>query len=145
MSEINFGVELKRGNGASPEVFTAVAALRNITPPELEHVLTEATDHSSTDGYAQWKATGKKTLAEFTITIAYVWTDATHNASTGLIADVVAGAVHNWQIVFPDSAHTTWTIPAIVKKFTPGGMDALNPELMLADVTFQPSGKPTLA
>ena len=143
MASSNYGVQLKRGNGATPEVFTAIAEVLSIEPPEIMHEAVESTNH--TTGYRTFAPGKLKEVAEFTATIHYSPTDATHNATAGLLADLVAGTEHNYQLVFPNVGATTWTFAALVTSFKPSSADADSPETLQAEVTFRPTGSPTLA
>ncbi|MFA6047062.1 MAG: phage tail tube protein, partial [Phycisphaerales bacterium] len=119
-----------------------IAEVTKINPPSIANPESGVTYHGN-GGWKEFIAGGLKELGEFTISINYLTTSATHNAATGLIADVVAGTLRNYQLVFPDSV--TWTFPTLVKEFAPGGADAQNPERLTAECTFRPSGTPTLA
>jgi hypothetical protein len=142
MATVDYGIQLKRGNGASPEVFTAIASVVNLAPPEIMNPAFESTAHD-TGGYRTFQSTMLREVGEFTITINYTPSTAQYGATTGLLADVVAGTAKNYQIVFPDS--TIWAFSAIATSFAPSAPDATGPDGLKADVTFRPTGTPTLA
>ena len=140
-AESNFATLLKRGNGATPETFTTVAEMVSIDPPEIGHILAQATNHDSA-GFREYKGTGLKELPAFTATINYLPANVTQ---TQLYSDALAGDAHNFQICFPDAGTTTFAGAAIVQKFKPMGADAQNPGVLAAQVTFQPTGAWTIA
>jgi hypothetical protein len=142
-SSTNFGITLKKGDGADPEVFATIAQVINVDIPGVSNPAVEATGHS--DSYRSYVAGGLVEVEAFDVEIAYDPAHADHDAGTGLLADVVAGTQSNFQIVFPDSGSTTWTFGAIPTKFKPQGADAQSPDVLRATVTFRPSGTPTLA
>lgn len=138
----NYGIQLQRSNMAATPVFTAIAEVINIDSPGLENVIAEATRHVGGGGYREFIATGLKELQEFTVDVNYVPTDGDHDATTGLLADVIAGTVINYKIVFPDT--TEWAFAAIARMFKPEGSEAKSPDTLKAKVTFRPTGDTTL-
>jgi hypothetical protein len=136
-----FGTLFKMGDGASPENFTTIAEVTDISGPELGTDTEDGTHHSSTGGYEEVIATILRT-GTVTLTIQYDPTDATHDASTGLIYEWTQKTTTNYQLVFPDTSSTTWTLPCKVTGFTPaapvGGK-------LTAEVTLKVDGQPTLA
>lgn len=141
MALTNFGVQLKRGNGATPEVFTAIAELLNIDPPEILNEAIESTSHS-TAAYRTFINSGLREVAEFTATVQYTPTGVTHNNTTGILADLTGSSSHNYQILFPDAS--VWSFTAIVTGFKVSAANAPDPETLQAEVTFRPTGAPTL-
>lgn len=135
-----YGIALKRGNAASPEVFTTVAEVMKLEAPNLTLDLKEVTAHDGS-GWKEFIAT-LKDGGEFSVEINYVPTGTTHkNASGGLLYDFANGTKSNYQIVFPDGSNTTWTVPAFVKSFKPS---AAVGDQLTASVGFKTSGRPTL-
>ena len=141
----NYGTLLKRGNGATPEVFSAIAEVINIKPPGVSHPAEEATGHQSGVAHREFIKTALIELEEFTCEINYVPTGDDHDAGAGLLADTVSTAARNFKIVFPDALSTTWSFAAFVTHFDPSEADAQKPEPLKAEVTFRPTGTPTLA
>lgn len=137
----SFGTLLKIGDGAVSESFTTIASVRNIGGPELSLDTEEVTSHDSTDGWEE--AIGTILHAgDVKFEINYLPTSVTHNASTGLIADMVARTRRNFKIVFPDGSSTTWTFAAFVTGVSP---TANVKGALRASVTLSVTGKPTLA
>ena len=79
---------------------------------------------------------------EVSLDINYNPTHATHDASTGLIADMVNRTVRNFQLVLPDANSTTWSFSALVTAFEPS--EPIDDKLS-ASVTLKVTGQPTLA
>jgi predicted secreted protein len=136
-----YGTLLKLGDGASPEVFTTIAEVVDIGGPALELDMIETTSHDSTAGWEEFVG-GILRSGEVSLEINYDPAGATHDASTGLIADMVARTLRNFELVFPDAGSTTWGFSAYVQKFEPGAPVA---EKLSASVTLKVSGQPTLA
>ena len=136
-----FGTLIKRGDGGGPETFTTIAELRNITGPKIKRDTKDISTHSSPGGWKEFIAT----LIDggvVTFDINYVPTGATHNASTGILADISTGVKRNFKLVFPDGAATTWALTAIVTDFE--AKEPVDGEL-LASLSIKVSGQPTLA
>jgi hypothetical protein len=141
MSGTNYGILLKMGDGSSPEVFTTIGELSSIEPPALTHVVEEATTHDSS-GWRTYIGTGLRELEEFTCMVNLDWSDDTHDWESGLASLVLSGASNNFQLVFPDTR--TWTFGAIVVSIAPEEADATSPEVLKAEITFQPTGATTM-
>lgn len=135
-----FGTLLKIGDGGGPEVFTTIAHVRNISGPGFSFDMIDVTSHDSPGAYEEMVPSIIRT-EELTLDIIYDPAHATHNAATGLLNKVANRAKTNFQIVFPDTALTTWTFAAYVNKFTPTTPfdDALT-----AQVNLKPTGQPTI-
>lgn len=134
------GTLLKIGDGGGTEVFTTIAEVVDIGGPTMTLDPIDVTSHDSTAAYREFIG-GLLDAGEVTLTINYVPTAATHDATTGLIADMVARVVRNFQLVFPDSGTTTWSISALITSFEPG--EPIDDKLS-ADITLKLSGQPTL-
>ena len=135
-----FGTLLKRGNGATPETFTTVGEVRNITGPNLKLDTEDVTNHDSTGGWAEVIPTILHG-GDIKFDVNYKPTDATHNATVGVIADMTARTRRNWQLVFPTPAPTTWAFAAFVESFNP--KEPVKGELS-ASIGLQVTGQPTL-
>lgn len=94
---VGLGVQFKIGDGASPEVFTAVANVVsiNLSGRSVEEV--DFTHLLSSSGYREFRA-GFKDPGELTMTCHYNPSDATLDASTGVEAKLNSGALFNFQI-----------------------------------------------
>lgn len=136
-----FGTLLKLGDGASPEVFTTIAGVTNVGGPALGLDTVEVTSHDSTDGWEEFVG-GILRSGEVSLDINYDPAGVTHDATTGLIADMVARTVRNFELIFPDDVATTWDFAALVTGFEPG---APVDDKLSASVTLKVTGVPTLA
>ena len=139
MSGINaFGTQLKRGDGAGPEVFTSIADATGISGPGLSRQTLDVTSHGSPDAWMEHIG-GLKDGGEVSVDINYQ--PAVHDL---LIADLDDDAPRNYQLVFPDdpTTPTTWSFAAIMTGFEP---DAPYDDKLSASLTFKVTGKPTLS
>lgn len=137
----SFGTLLKIGDGATPESFTTIAQVQDIKAPQLAMDTEEVTNHSSTGGWEEVVATILRT-GEVSFGLVYDPDAATHDASTGLIADMVARTRRNFQLIFSDSGNTTWSFSAYVTGFKP---EAPVKGKLGAEVSLKITGQPTLA
>ena len=136
-----FGSFLKRGDGGSPETFTTIAEILTLPFPKLSHETIEVTNHSSTGGWREFKP-GLKDGGEFSIDVNYLPTDATHNATTGMLYDLAANnGTRNYQIVMSNALSNVWAFSAIVTGFE---VDASIDSQLKATITFKVTGQPTL-
>lgn len=136
-----FGTLLKIGDGGGSEVFTTIAAVYDISGPNLGQRTTETTNHSSTGGWSEHIGTILDG-GDVTFEIGYDPVGATHNATTGLINDMENRTVRHFQLVFPNTGSTTWSFSALVTGFQPKAPVAGE---LRAGVTLKISGQPTLA
>lgn len=133
------GTLLKKGDGASPEVFTTVAQVFNIGGPSLQQDALDVTDHSSPNGWKEFIG-GLKDGGEVPLELNYDPSDATHDHLTGLEKELADGTKKNYRIEFPDA--TTITFAALVTAFEPSANVA---EKLTASATLKVSGAPTWA
>jgi hypothetical protein len=136
-----FGTLFKMGDGATPESFTTIAEVTSIGGPDLSTDTEDGTHHGSSGGYEEVIATILRT-GTVDLEIQYDPAGATHDAGTGLIYEWVQKTTTNYQLVFPDTASTTWTLPCKVVGFAP---DAPVGGKLAASVTLKVDGEPTLA
>lgn len=136
-----FGTLLKIGDGGSPENFTTIAEVKDISLSHFARDMIDVTTHSSTEGWREFMA-GLKSGGEVTFEINFLPTDATHSYAAGLLHDWEGGTLRNFKIVLTDAGNTTWTFAAIVSDFVP---KAPVSGALTAAVTLKLSGKPTLA
>jgi predicted secreted protein len=140
---IGYGITVARGDGASPEVFTKIAELIDLSPPSLAKDSVEMTHTDSPDGFREF-IPGLKDGGEFTATVNLVPGAATqHNASGGALNDYInETTARNWRITFPGSPAATWTFKAFITSF-----EAATPmdDKMTFAITFKVTGAPTIA
>ena len=136
-----YGVLLKIGDGGGSETFTTIAEVRDIEGPELELEAKEVTSHDSPGGWREYIGT-LLTGGEVSFDLNFIPTNATQSYTSGLIEDMVGRTKRNFQLIFSDTGATTWAFTALVTGFKPSA--GVEDEL-LAEVTLQVTGQPTLA
>ncbi len=136
-----YGTLLKRGDAATPtENFTTIAEITNLTPPPLSSEAYEATRHDGPgwDEYIYGLLRGGEISGE----LNFIPSDATQGYATGMLGDMINKVVHNYQIVFPDTGSTTWTVSLLLTQFAP---EAPVDGKLTAAFTCRITGAPTLA
>lgn len=129
-----FGTQLQRGDGATPEVFTPLANVTDITPPGIERETYDVTAHDSPDAWREFIG-GLKDGGEVEIDINY--DPREHDA---LIADFADTAPRNYKCVWPGTLGN-WAFGAILTNFEP---EAPHDDKLAASAKFKVSGKPVL-
>lgn len=121
MSEgvIGLGTLLKIGDGGSPESFTPIAEVKDITGPGLTREFAEFTHQQSSGGYREYKPTFKNS-GDVTFRCNFLPDDATQGfATTGLLKDYEDGTLRNFELVFPDPGATKASFSAYVANIQP--------------------------
>lgn len=106
------GMTLKRGDGGSPEIFTAIPEIKQISGPGGAATEIDVTDLSST---AKEFRMGLQDEGEMTLAINYIPSNAVHAA---LRADRAARTLRNFEMLFTDSGVTKWSFAAYVKSLS---------------------------
>ncbi|MEU3161409.1 phage tail tube protein [Streptomyces griseoincarnatus] len=130
-----FGVQLKRGDGAEPEVFTKIADVTSLNPPNISRETLDVTSHDSPNGWMQFLGS-LKDPGEVSADVNYQPSE--HDL---LVSDFEDATPRNYQIVFPDADVTTWEFPAILTAFEP---ETPYDDKATASLTWKVSGKPTI-
>lgn len=136
-----FGVLLKAGDGGDPEAFTAVAEVKNVGGPSFSRDGEDATHHQSSGAWEESVPTILRS-GEISLEVNLIPADPTHDASTGVLADLVGGDVRNWQLVLPDTDETTWSFAGYVNKYETGFPVS---GVLTASIGIKLTGQPTLA
>lgn len=134
-----FGTLLKRGNAATPEVFTTIAEVGDIAGPTLKTQLEDATNHGSSGSFEE-KIPTVQSMGSIKFPVSFIPTNATHSYSAGIVLDWKNKTKRNFQMVFPDN--TTWTFAAYVEQVD---FKAPVKKVLTADITLTITGAPTLA
>lgn len=136
MSNANFawGTLLQRGDGETPEVFTTIAEVNDISGPGFALDTIEVTNHDSPEGWEEHIG-GILRSGEITYDINY---DKESTAHLGLISDMTGRIKRNFKITFPDDTEIILT--ALVTGFEFG---APVEDKLSASVTLKGTGKPT--
>jgi predicted secreted protein len=100
-----FGTVLQAGDGAATEVFTTLAEMTAIVPPQLSRDAIDVTSMQSSGGWKEF-IPGLRDGGVVTLALNWLPTDATHNSTTGLLESFNDDFVHNWKIVLPDGLAT---------------------------------------
>ncbi len=109
----------KRGDGASPEVFTTVAEVTKIGKFGVENPSIQAVSLDSTmDDYIPSMLLKGGTMSIEALAIP---DNATQGMSAGMKADVVAGTRRNFKITYPSALGAkTYTFTGLVTKWNEG-------------------------
>jgi len=135
-----YGSILQAGDGATPEVFTAVAEITELVPPAMSKNSIDVTSHASSDGYREF-IPGMRDGGEVSFKANWLPTNVTHDGTTGLLESFNDDDLHNWKIIAPDTLITI--------AFS-GFLTAFEPDLPLEEQaqlsgTIKVSGKPTVS
>ena len=133
-----FGTKLKMGDGASPEVFSDIAAVSKVGGPGVSLDTIDVTADDSPGGYKEYAA-GLLDAGEIKLELNFLPANA---SQAGLLTALTSRAAKNFKLVFPDTANTTWSFSAFVTNFEP---DAPVDGKLAASVTLKITGQPTLA
>lgn len=109
-----YGAQFKRGNGGSPETFAAIADVRSINGIDISRNTDDVTTHDSPNGWMEFIGT-LKDAGELSLELHY--RPVSHDQ---FVADLDDIEPRNYQLVVPSSPVVTWTIKAIMTKFTQG-------------------------
>lgn len=134
-AEGGFGLQVKITVGTS---LTAIAYMVEGEVPEFERFVAEATPHSATGGWAKFVSTGKRKMNEFKVTLAWDSDDTTHGAIRTAFDSETAV---NMSVISPDGSDETIAFGAFITKI---GLVAEQEDYYKADVSIQPTGKPTI-
>lgn len=136
---IGMGTLLKRGDGASPEVFTMIAEVVNITGPSFSRATVDVTNMDSANNYRDFMP-GLLDGGEISFELNFIPSDTTQKSIYN--TDMSSSTAVNYQIVFPDSGTTTWSFAGLVTSF-----DITNPmdEKVTANMTIKIVGQTTFA
>lgn len=130
-ADIGHGSSFAYGDGASPELFTAIAEVTSITPPSDNIDIIDATHMASpnnTREYIQGLVDPGEASIEMNFTPGA-------GGDTAIQSIRSAGGTRNYQITFPSG--TTWTFAGILTGYEPAvPVD----DKMTATVTFKVTG-----
>lgn len=106
------GMTIKRGDGATTEVFTTIPEVRSINGPDGSASEIDVTDLSST---AREFRMGLKDEGSITLDMMYIPANTVH---AGLRADRASRTLRNFKLQFTDVPATTWSFAAYVQGFS---------------------------
>lgn len=129
------GTEFQRGDGATSELYTAIAEVINITGPGLSRDFIDVTHLGSTGGYREFIGSFRDG-GEYTFTCNFV------RAEYDLIlADFENNSAVNYQVVMPDTDATTMQFAGLVTALP---MTIPFDDKVTVDVTIKISGAVTI-
>ena len=133
-----FGTLLKRGDGATVEVFSTIAEIRSISGPNMSLETIDATHMESPGGFRE-VLPSFKTAGEVTLECNFLPGDTNHQA---LITDFKNRTKKNFKIVWPNTDTTTWSFTGYVTGFSPS---AAVGDMLSASVTVTVTGDVTIS
>ena len=131
------GTQFKRGNAATPEVFTAIAEIVTLSGPPLARDMEDVTNHDSTAGWEEALPTVLRS-GSISLELNYQPAIATH---AQLVDDLESGTAHNYQLIFSDVGLTTWTLRCFMESVS---IEAPAAGKLACTVTLKITGQPTL-
>jgi hypothetical protein len=141
---VGYGAQLLVGNGASPEVFEAIADVMTITPGEISSAIIDKTHLRSPDGHRE-KTVGLTDSGPFTITgnwrpkhssQSYTGGGSGAFASGGLPKLLADKTEKNFKIKLVTPVRSTeWPFRGIVSKFQPGAISGDERISFTAEIT----------
>jgi hypothetical protein len=131
------GTLLQIGDGGSPETFTTIAEVGDISGPSFSVDVEEVTSHDSA-GWREYVPT-LVDAEELEFTINLILGHPTHGPSSGLYQKLTARARNNYRLVFPTTPAQTCTFPATVVGFE---LEAPVAGVLRANVTLRVVGAP---
>ena len=100
------GTLLKKGDGATPETFATIAEVGDIDGPTLKSVMEDFTTHGSGGNVEKKPVLFDGDTLKFPV--QFVSSNATHDKTTGLVADRNNKTLRNFSVTFPDSSGFTF-------------------------------------
>jgi predicted secreted protein len=129
------GTSFKRGDGASPEVFTAIAEVNSIKGPGMIRNFIDVTSLDSTGGYKEFIG-GFRDGGEVTLNMNF-----TLDGYAQMLDDFEDDDSHNYQIVLPDTGNTTLDFAAFVTNLP---LTVSPDDKVTIDVTLKITGEVSL-
>lgn len=135
---------LKLGTQGSPQTFTTIANIGDISGPSFSAEVVDVTSHSNGDPWRR-KITTLLDGGELTIPLFFIPSSGSpdgHNGTNGLLSVFSNRQLRRYALVFPDAAATTYYFDAYISTF---GMKEPVAGVLTADVTFVITGEPILS
>lgn len=134
----SYGSQLKIGDGAGPEVFTAIAEVQKISASGIKLDALETTNLASPDGYREFVG-GLLDGGEISLSLKFLPDLAGHAA---LVTDQNAKTLRNFEWHIPTTTAKKFSFAALITSIS---IDTDVEKVIEAEVTLKISGKPTLA
>jgi len=110
------GTLLQREDSPGSGTYTTVAQVRTIDGPSFDSEEIDVTNHDSPGNFREFIG-GLLDAGEITGELILDPNDGTHDASTGIYADMAARTVREWRIRIPSTPTVDLTFDAFVKSF----------------------------
>jgi len=133
----SLGIQLQRGDAATPESFTAIGEIRSVDPPEMSRDMIDVTHHGSVQSWEE-VIPGILRSGSITFTINLV---PSRTMDQQLAADMSDGTKTNWRLIFPDTSTTRIDFTGYVEQFKTG---AEIENQLTADCSIKLTGAPTM-
>ncbi len=124
------GTELRRGDGASPEVFTKIGRLYDLGGVGKE---APPIDVTAFDDSVRRYINGMPTMTPITLGLRY---DPADTSQDGLVSDMTNRVERNFNLVFNSSPSETLAFTAIITSFS---RSASMDDAVMAQVGLQPT------
>jgi hypothetical protein len=136
---------LQYGTGGSPEAFVTVANVSSIKGLTADATVVDVTSHSTGLPWRQKQPT-LLNGGMLVFDLFFIPSDAGHMAFMAIFVNRGLPATPqtpvDWQLVFPDVAHTTWAFKGFVVKMDFSEAVA---DVVKANCTIEVTGKPSFA
>lgn len=93
-----FGTIIQRGDGGSPEVFTAIAEVTDVSGLNVQQLFEDATHMASDAGFAETIPTIRE-VGDLSLGLNLLPNDPTQKS---MWDDLQAGVKHNWRVIHSD-------------------------------------------
>jgi predicted secreted protein len=100
-----YGSTFQLGDGATPEVFTSIAEIRDMKPPKMKRDSSDVTSHGSTGGWREFLP-NLRDGGEVAIEANWLPNNVTQDEVTGVYEAFTDNVNHNWKIILPDTILT---------------------------------------
>lgn len=131
------GTLLQIGDGGSPEVFTTIAEVLDITGPSIAVDTEDVTSHDS-GGWREHIAT-LADAQEVEFSVNFIPGNTTHGPTGGIYEKLVNRAKANYRLVFPTVPAKQVTFAAYVTNFE---IEAPVAGVLRANITLRAVGQP---
>jgi Lambda phage tail tube protein, TTP len=132
------GFLLQAGDGATPENYTTVAEVRDISGPEIKVDTHDVTNQSSPGGWAEFVPTIRRP-GNVTFPVNYMPTNPTH---VKMLTDCVSKTLRNWRVTENDGTTNHWSFAGYVTGFKQTAPVA---GVLTADVEIAVTGQPIMS
>lgn len=138
--QLGYGATLEVGDGASPEVFSAVAYVSNISVSGYSVDAVDVTTHDSANNFKEF-IPGMVDGGEVSFDIVFDPDNTTHDETAGgLKAIMDSRSIKNWKVTFADATNV-WSFTGFMTSFE---FEVPIEDAITASCTIKTTAKPTL-